>query len=80
MLPNQRSTCGSQETPVGVERICKRGRWASQECTLACQCTLEVPPWALDWRDASLRLDRNSRKNQIQSDPVLGPSGCSADF
>jgi hypothetical protein len=39
------------------------------------QGVLEVPPRAHDWRDASLNLDRDSRKNQIRRDPDRGPSG-----
>ena len=39
-----------------------------------------APLGPFDWRDASLRLDRDPRKNQIRSVPGLGQSDCSADF
>lgn len=39
----------------------------------------EVPPWCLDWCDASLNLDRNSGKTEIRRDPGRSQCVCLAE-
>jgi hypothetical protein len=63
--------------PLGAAGLRAQGRRASGSAPRAYE---QCPPWAHGWRYASLRLDRDPRKNQIRSDPGLGQSGCSADF
>jgi hypothetical protein len=67
---------GQDMALVSREDLQAESIWCAQlGAPLAPQGRLEVPPRALDWRDASLNLDRDSRKKQIRRDPGQGPSG-----